>query len=177
MENSKVREILCACRDLGRMVGARSGGPVSPSADDSRPARRSRRRPFRGRRIRARNVQNPIKSRSVVCYGLRFPDQERGRPSRAIFTDILEFRARVLAISGGTGGYGRAALSPDTAAGCPTLASGLRTSRVSEGVRLTRTSSRRPMSGSCSMRLPASRSRTLKCVASSHGGSLLVFRT
>jgi hypothetical protein len=39
--------------------------------------------------------------------------------SRSIFTDILEFRARVLVISGGTGGYGRAALSPDTALPVP----------------------------------------------------------
>jgi hypothetical protein len=37
------------------------------------------------------------------------------KTSGAIFTDILEFRARVLVISGDTGGYGRAVLSPDTA--------------------------------------------------------------
>ena len=54
--NSKFLSILPRVAKLVALCGARSGRPCSASAGDSRPARRSRRRPFRGGRIRARQA-------------------------------------------------------------------------------------------------------------------------
>ena len=48
-----------------------------------------------------------VRIADAVCY-IRSSDTTSG----AVCTDIREFRARVLVMSGGTGGHGRAALSP-----------------------------------------------------------------
>ena len=63
---------------------------------------------------------------------------------RAISTDILEFRARVLVIQAARGGYGRATLIPDTA--LPDY-SGDRAIRFSRAVASRRTGPRVPMVG------------------------------
>ena len=58
------------------LSGARSGCPLSASAGDSRPARRSRRRPFGGGRIRAYQAPTPdLQSFSETVTDLRTSDR------------------------------------------------------------------------------------------------------
>src|SRR5262245_40183250 len=59
MANSKIVRDSCAKRNLIGLRGARSGRPLSASGGDCRPARRSRRRPFRRGRIGARQAPAP----------------------------------------------------------------------------------------------------------------------
>ena len=64
--------------------------------------------------------------------------------SRAISTDILEFRGRVLVIQAARGGYGRAALISDTVL---PVYSGDRAIRLSRAVASRRTGPRVPVVG------------------------------
>ena len=65
-------------------------------------------------------------------------------PPRAISTDILEFRGRVLVIQAARGGYGRAALISDTVL---PVYSGDRAIRLSRAVASRRTGPRVPVVG------------------------------
>ena len=106
MANSKIREHSLSCRDFARIRRARSRRPVSAPAGDRCPTGRSRRRPFGGGRIRARQAP-AVDPQSVMKTVAESPSADRVvaglcavfmRPSRLIRSAIVFKSATLLGL-------------------------------------------------------------------------------